>query len=32
MIHRAETTAEGFFQAHKDMTVTTREQALKETA
>ena len=23
--HRAETTAESFFQAHKDMTVTTKE-------
>ena len=27
MIHRPETTAENFFQAHKDMTVTTKEQA-----
>ena len=27
MSHRAETTAEGFFQAHKDMTVTSKEQA-----
>ena len=27
MSHRAETTAESFFQAHKDMTVTSREQA-----
>ena len=30
MSHRADTTAEGFFQAHKDMTVTTREQARKK--
>ena len=27
MSHRAETTAESFFQAHKDMTVTSKEQA-----
>ena len=27
MSHRAETTAEGFFQAHKNMTVTSKEQA-----
>ena len=27
MSHRPETTAESFFQAHKDMTVTTKEQA-----
>ena len=27
MSHRAETTAESFIQAHKDMTVTTKEQA-----
>ena len=27
MIHRPETTTENFFQAHKDMTVTTKEQA-----
>ena len=27
MIHRPETTAESFFQAHKDMTVTSKEQA-----
>ena len=27
MSHRAETTAESFFQAHKDMTVTTKELA-----
>ena len=25
--HRAETTAESFFQAHKDMTVASKEQA-----
>ena len=25
--HRLETTAESFFQAHKDMTVTSKEQA-----
>ena len=30
MSHRAETTAEIFFQAHKDMTVTTFEQARKK--
>ena len=30
MIHRPETTAESFFQAHKDMTVTTKEQARKK--
>ena len=30
MSHRAETTAESFFQAHKDMTVTTKEQARKK--
>ena len=30
MIQRAETTAEGFFQAHTDMTVTTMEQARKK--
>ena len=29
MSHRPETTAESFFQAHKDMTVTTKEQARK---
>ena len=28
--HRAETTAESFFQAHKHMTVTTKEQACKK--
>ena len=27
MSHRPETTAESFFQAHKDMTVTSKEQA-----
>ena len=27
MSHRAETTAESFFEAHKDMTVTSKEQA-----
>ena len=27
MCHRLETTAESFFQAHKDMTVTSKEQA-----
>ena len=27
MSHRPETTAEGFFQAHKDITVTSKEQA-----
>ena len=27
MCHRPETTAESFFQAHKDMTVTSKEQA-----
>ena len=27
MSHRAETTAESFFQAHKDMTVTSKEHA-----
>ena len=27
MSHRPETTAENFFQAHKDMTVTSKEQA-----
>ena len=27
MSHRANTSAEGFFQAHKDMTVTSKEQA-----
>ena len=27
MSHRHETTAESFFQAHKDMTVTSKEQA-----
>ena len=27
MRHRSETTAESFFQAHKDMTVTSKEQA-----
>ena len=27
MSHRFETTAESFFQAHKDMTVTSKEQA-----
>ena len=27
MSHRPETTAESFFQAHKDMTVTTKERA-----
>ena len=27
MSHRLETTAESFFQAHKDMTVTSKEQA-----
>ena len=27
MSHRPETTAERFFQAHKDMTVTSKEQA-----
>ena len=27
MIHRAKTTAESFFQGHKDMTVTSKEQA-----
>ena len=27
MSHRPETTAESFFQAHKDMTVTFKEQA-----
>ena len=27
MSHRAETTAESFFQTHKDMTVTSKEQA-----
>ena len=27
MSHRAETTAESFFQAHRDMTVTSKEQA-----
>ena len=32
MSHRPETTAESFFQAHKDMSVTTKEQARKETA
>ena len=26
MSHRLETTAESFFQAHKDMTVTSKEQ------
>ena len=30
MSHRAETAAESFFQAHKDMTVTTKEQARKK--
>ena len=30
MSHRPETTAEGFFQAHKDMTVTSKEQARQE--
>ena len=30
MSHRPETTAESFFQAHKDMTVTTKEQARKK--
>ena len=30
MSHRAETTAEIFFQAHKDMTMTTFEQARKK--
>ena len=30
MSHRAETTAESFFQAHKDMTVTTKEQTRKK--
>ena len=29
MNHRADTTAESLFQAHKDMTVTTKEQARK---
>ena len=27
MSHRPETTAESFFQAHNDMTVTSKEQA-----
>ena len=27
MSHRSETTAESFFQAHKDTTVTSKEQA-----
>ena len=30
MSHRAETAAESFFQAHKDMAVTTKEQARKK--
>ena len=30
MSHRAETTAESLFHAHKDMTVTTKEQARKK--
>ena len=30
MSHRAETTAESFFRAHRDMTVTTKEQARKK--
>ena len=30
MSHRAETTAESFFQAHKNMTVTTKDQACKK--
>ena len=30
VIHRAEATAEGFCQAHKDMAVTTREKARKK--
>ena len=30
MSHRPQTTAESFFQAHKDMTVTSREQARQE--
>ena len=30
MSHRAETTAESFFQAHKDMTVTSKEQARQQ--
>ena len=30
MSHRPETTAESFFQAHKDMTVTSKEQARQQ--
>ena len=30
MSHRAETTAESFFHAHKDMTVTSKVQARKK--
>ena len=30
MIHRPETTAESFFQAHKEMTVTSKEQACQK--
>ena len=30
MSHRPETTAESFFQAHKDMTVTSKEQARRK--
>ena len=32
MSHRPETTAESFFQAHKDMTATSKKQARQETA
>ena len=32
MSHRAETTAESFFQTHKDMTVTSKESSSSETA
>ena len=32
MSHRPETTTESFFQAHKDMTVTCKEQARQKTA
>ena len=30
MSHRGEVTAESFYQAHKDMTVTSKEQARQE--
>ena len=30
MSHRPETMAESFFQAHKDMTVTSKEQARRK--